>query len=387
MKEFEINNFSDFQKLDLKKVLSRGLFFSIFLTTVDAVSGKELKPKLELTSGVSIKVGKQTVKTTIGRYVFNRFVLPDNMYENGFINSVIDKKGFWRVGSLLSDAKTDNLITEEEFADSIDRLNWLSATIGSVLGGGLTEDSLYLSDKGEKDVAEIVDGLSDDITNEELAKLDKQVVKVIKKDLSNSDLHEIVDSGAKGSYANNMKNIYGYRGKLDGNMIKGNLSDTTFDEYSKVNSLEGSYGRAKMTAVGGYASKLVGSSLSHTKVDTKRNDCGSTLFLTLTLENPDDFMFRNVRLATSSGAFTPLTKENLEKYDGKVIHLRSPMFCKGANGYCVKCYGESWKINKITRNLASLVFLVTSHLTNASMKSMHDLSVKYGTFNFNKLKG
>ena len=362
----EIKTFNDLLQIDLKRGLDKTLFFTLFTDREDE-QGRTFKKVFSFDTVVKVKLKNNFINTTVGRYIFNKFVLPDEIFEDSYINVKLDKKAFKSITEILALAKNNGKIDAEEIANTIDRLTWLASVVSSIQGGGLQAKSLVLTDEGEAKINAIRDRLTDDISDEKLKESDEEVVKILKNEFKDTDLGEIVDSGAKGSYENNMKSTFGYRGKLQDSMIKGNLSDVSPLEYVRVNGLDGSYARSKLTAVGGYAGKLVQGGLSHTFVNTNKRDCGTQLFLTTIIKNPKDFLFKFVRIKGRKEPFVKLTDENKQLFVNKICEVRSVMYCKSNDGYCSTCFGEGYKINGITKNLSSLVTLITADIMNKSI--------------------
>jgi len=362
----DIKTFNDLLQVDLKRGLDKTLFFTLF-TDRENEEGKIFKKTFSFDTVVKVNINGKAIDTTVGRYIFNKFVLPDNLYNEYYINNKIDKKTFKSITDILSTAKNSEKIDGEEIASTIDRLTWLASVVSSIQGGGLQAKSLVMSDEGEAKVKALRDKLTDDISDEKLKESDEEVVKILKNEFKDTDLGEIVESGAKGSYENNMKSTFGYRGKLQDFMVKGNLSDVSPLEYVKVNGLDGSYARSKLTAVGGYAGKLVQGGLSHTYVNPDKKDCGTQMFLTTIIKNPKDFLFKFVRVKGRNDSFVKLTDENKQLFVNKICEVRSVMYCKSNDGYCSACFGEGYKINGITKNLSSLVTLITADIMNKSI--------------------
>lgn len=369
----KITTVADILKLDLQKELTRTMLFEWF-------SEDLFKTNQE----ISIKVNNKMIKSTLGIYIFNKFLLPAVLFDTEYVNEPLNKKVYSEFINMLSEAKNSSkLITAEEFASVVDRLSWLSAIMLKIHGGGITSDGIIVSDKTSAAIKDIIAKLPDEPSIEQLQKTDNSVIKLLKDDLGDSDLGKIMTSGSKGSFSNNMKTMFGYRGIVDGKLIRSSVENTTFDDFSKVNGLVGSYGRSVQTRIGGYQSKLVNNGLSHTKVDVKNRDCGSKLFLTVKLNNLNEYNMRYVRLS-GKGSFEVLTSDNFDTFKGKFIDVRTPMFCLGKNGYCVKCYGEMFKLNGVKDNLAPAVAAITADTMNKSMKSFHDLSPTYNSIDIKK---
>lgn len=78
-----------------------------------------------------------------------------------------------------------------------------------------------------------------------------------------------------------------------------------------------------------------------------------------------------------------LSVDNREKYIGKKVIIRSPMFCKG-DKLCSICAGKRFEIMGI-KNAGLTAGRITNTLLNASMKNFHNAKVKYDIVDINDL--
>ena len=74
-------------------------------------------------------------------------------------------------------------------------------------------------------------------------------------------------------------------------------------------------------------------------LDDYGSDCGTkrTLDVKLTNTIKKDYMYRYI--VTDNGSLVLLTPENMDKYVGKTIKMRSPMMCVGEK-ICNHCAGD-----------------------------------------------
>lgn len=79
-----------------------------------------------------------------------------------------------------------------------------------------------------------------------------------------------------------------------------------------------------------------------------------------------------------------MTLKNYKDYLDREVEMRSPMFCHSKDGICPTCYGGLYNINKIDKGLSVIITDLTSKIMNTSMKSFHDLTVKYYTVDISK---
>ena len=138
----------------------------------------------------------------------------------------------------------------------------------------------------------------------------------------------------------------------------------------------GTYDRGIGTAKGGEQTKFILRVFNATVI--AEDNCGSKKGLTvhLTEANKSLFINRSV-LDPVSGKVTLLTKDGIDKYVGKVVQIRSPMYCKTKNGLCYTCVGDTFR--KLDReSIGMLAVFIGSKFTSINMKSMHFSGIKSG---------
>jgi hypothetical protein len=127
----------------------------------------------------------------------------------------------------------------------------------------------------------------------------------------------------------------------------------------------GSYGRGKETAEGGYSTKEMMAATQNFTISDK--DCGSKngVDVIVTEQNKKDLVGQYF-----IGTQNVIKEEDLNKYLGKVIKTRSPLYCKTPNTeWCVYCLGNKLTINKNALPVAAIG--VSSALLLLSMAKAH----------------
>lgn len=198
----------------------------------------------------------------------------------------------------------------------------------------------------------------------------------------------IYDSGFNGSFSNNFKVTSVMRGiapKSDNiNQFRLGLSNLT-DGVAKEDivtqadlGVVGASGRAKDTQLAGYKTKIFNAAFGPISAGKKDSDCKTTR--TRKVEITDkNFKFYRYRYILEKGELVCLTPSNKDKYLGKTVNMRTPLYCTAENP-CNKCLGEmSYKLK--IRNIGLNVSRITTKLMNLSMKSFHNLSVKPNQYN------
>lgn len=354
-----------------------------FLVHMDG--DKLVEPKIKLTDEYTLNSIQKKVfkieKTTVGRFLFNAFCIPQEYIDQfGFINTTMDKGMYGKMHENLSILLTDEVLSKEIYADTIDRITWLGMNMNSYKGKCMDFNSIHMSkqflDKKNKVYKELKDKKASG--NEILAAEDELIADAL-KEKKGTGLVEIIKSGAKGSFTNNYKVLNIGRGitkngsgelvLLDRSLAEGNKPS----DYVNLsnNGIQGTYGRSMKTAQGGYLTKLVTTGFSYLGLSKTTQDCHTDSFLevTITSSNFKEFLYRNVRIPGRDG-WIELNLKNYKDFLGKKVYLRSPMFCRCTDGICLTCYGNLYKKNRITTGLNVLLADLTSKIMNTSMKSM-----------------
>tara|TARA_B100000929_G_scaffold275393_1_gene249275 strand:+ start:4026 stop:5309 length:1284 start_codon:yes stop_codon:yes gene_type:complete len=137
-----------------------------------------------------------------------------------------------------------------------------------------------------------------------------------------------------------------------------------------VNSLrEGSYGRGKMTAEGGYATKVANRMFQN--VNLKTEDCGTKLGWVRRVEKSHVGYY----YIANNGSTVLISDDNIQSLEGKEVKMRTPQFCKAKGvDFCRYCLGDPNSENK--NALSAHVAALTSHLMDIAMQSAHGKALK-----------
>ena len=128
--------------------------------------------------------------------------------------------------------------------------------------------------------------------------------------------------------------------------------------------------------------ELVAAMQSETLAE-KDSDCGSirTIKKKITNSNLKDNLYRYIK--NSKGELIELNNDNAKDYIGKVVEMRSPMYCIGygkEKKLCNKCAGNFYyKLGKTNIGLASGKLAGT--LSNLNLQKFHDNVVRLHTIN------
>jgi len=331
---------------------------------------------------------KTDIETTVGRFIFNLATLPEKYLKKyGYYNDTLTKSALGKFESKLGDMLLNDELTTKEFAEYTDRCEWLSMTVVLFLAPALNfqvinpipeviakRDELFnkyddLIKKGDNAVAEKIE-------SEVLALADKHIKE------HNSEAYDYYTSGL-GSFSNNYKKSSVMAGAIENpytkklDILKSNYTDgVSPEDVSKFANLTiiGGYARGVATQFGGYLRKkmdMFGQSIARGEPGS---DCGTKQTIKITIQDDLKGLFVN-RYIVENGQLVLLTDENIKNYVNKEVNLRSPMCCKG-ECLCNKCLGElPYKLQ--IQNIGFMNSAMASVLMNASMKKIHDASIKF----------
>lgn len=347
------------------------------------------------------------VKTTIGRYIINMYCLPvPYLKKYGYYNGVWVNKSIDAIQDKMGDMILDDEMTTKEYANYMDRTEWISMNTAYYLVPSSDEatymplpdiikkrDELFNQYKSELKNEDVSVGTK--IENELLADADKEEKEI------DDPTYDNFDSGIfkkDVAYKKGMIMIGTIQNPASGkySIIKSNLTDgITPDEYDKVTALtlNGAYGRGVDTQRYGYESKKFNASLQNDIIgdtaddvedgladenvsdDISSNiDCGTKKYLNITITPDLASLFYYRFIIGDDGKLIELTPDNISKYVNKPLKMRSPMFCKG-NSICQHCAGTLYQKIGI-KNVGLISSNLTGNLLNMSLKKMHDSTVK-----------
>ena len=369
------------------------LGMELFADHVEVINGKpvEVKSKFETTDVFKLKAGeyinKEDITTTVGKFIFNKFIVEPLFAEHvGYVNQQITDGGLGDFEGKLSQLLLDDVISTETFGDYLNRVQWLGMQFHEPLAASFTMRGLKPVDKIVKERDRLIKENKEAIEKGDItvmSDIEKRLVKMAEEEVGDDPSMDLYYSGARGSISNNYKQL---------SIIKGPVFNKTIGKYQLIsksffeglekeeisaagtNVVNGQYPKSCGTAISGYKAKQV-SSLGQAVVLRKDiEDCGSKGYVELVIpaSMKAKFLYRYI---IENGKLVMLTNENIGKYVGKKVKLRSIMYCGCDYGVCLACAGrlfEKLEIDSIGLTTSTL----TGALLNLKMKAFHDASVK-----------
>lgn len=335
------------------------------------------------------------IETTVGKYITNFFVLPEKYLKKfGYVNKAFNKDTVGDLEKKMGNMILNNEMTTKEYADYLDRGEWLGMAPAYFLAPTMDYDInvpipevIKLRDELFEKYADGVKKGDSNVANE----IEKEVLALAKQKIKEkgNEAYDYFESGI-GKFGNNYKktSIMGgaienpYTKKLE--IVKSNyvdgISKEEFPTFTNLTIL-GGYGRGVETQSSGYMTKKINNAMQGISLDEHGSDCGTKNFIELELL-PDIKKLFIDRYIVDAGGLVLLTAENIDKYVGKKVKLRSPLTCKSEK-ICNKCAGELfYKMGMDYPGLLSST--ISGVLMNLSMKKIHDATVKFSQIDVEK---
>lgn len=339
---------------------------------------------------------KEDIETTVGRYIFNMVTLTERTGPHvGYVNFPVNGSGMGKIEGKMSDLLMNDIISVDDYSDWIDRLQWLGFSISDYINPPLTTDLLTLPDKVKKEKdwilskEENIKRLKQDGDIILAGEIEKHLLDMSKEELKDLPDMDIYDSGSRGSFSNNYKMTAVSRGVVASvsNPDQFSISMASLDEgippeeryiYADVLT-NASYNRAVKTQEGGYEAKKLAAAFQGIVFDKNGSDCGTKLTVDLLVTNFNKKLLTD-RYIMENGKAVLLTTGNIDNYVGKLVKLRSPMYCKNEK-YCSKCTGGLYHKLGI-ENVGLIANVIGTSMTTLALKSFHNTSVKLKEINY-----
>lgn len=364
----------------------------MFSIRQNKVTGEMIEPEYRPGDKMNVPKGfwgnASDIQTTVGRFILYQIIFVQSKLTDivPFENKVSNNTNYGSYESRIARALTNGSLSVEKMSKYIDIRDWFGLQLHAPICTSFTPGILFLP----KSIQQLKQKLVKD--NEEKLSagdpkageaIEQELIKNAREALKGDPGLDLYDSGARGSFNNNYKNINLIRGpvfneatkKFDfiANSLMDGLSKTDFTPHA--NSLvNGAYPKSIGTAESGYLGKQLQAMLQMERLNPDpESDCGTKYSLTITLSK-DIIHDYDYRYIIENGKLKLLDPSIIEQYAGKTVKMRSVMFCNGGNVKCAKCAGlYYYKLKKEFIGLQTVRASTT--LTNANMKKFHDNTI------------
>lgn len=357
------------------------------------------EPKYQTYDRIILPAGrlgnKDSVETTIGRYLTNLIMLPKVYLDKyGYVNKPFTKGNLEKIENQMGTMILNDEMTTKEYAEYLDYGEWLGMGTVYFLGPTMNYDINVPIPEVIERRDELFVKYQDEIKRGEsaaAAAIEKEVIQLAKNKIKekNNEAYDFFESGV-GKFENNYKKTSimagaienPYTKKLD--ILKSNYIDgIDIKEFPKFSNLTliGGYSRGVSTQTSGYQRKKIDNAVQGVQLDEPGSDCGTKYTLKVTIPEGMEHLFL-YRYIKEGSNYILLDENNIKSYAGKTVQLRSPMFCKSEH-ICNKCAGELFYKMGVT-NAGLLNDTMSGVLMNAAMKKFHDATVKFSEINVEK---
>lgn len=324
---------------------------------------------------------KEETRTTVGRFIFNKYIVERIGLQHvvGYLNMPLTKSASSKYEALISKALVEDKITIDQMYDYIDYRDNLGMQLHSVITTSFTMKTIKTPPAVQKRKKELFKQYDKELNDGDIVvseKIEKELTSMAKKELAGDPGLDLYDSEARGNFGN-YKNMNLFKGATMNNMTgKYEIVRSSFMDGIQKKDIpsfgdsivSGAYPKAVGTQESGYLAKQLLSSMQSEVLDEHGTDCGTkkTIEVKLTQKNAKDFEYRYIVVGSNLVCLTP---ENMPKYIGKTVHMRSPMYCLGEKT-CNICAGEmNYKLGILRIGLGCSKVATT--LSRLNMKKFH----------------
>lgn len=381
----EAKEFYDLTHEDITATKLRGWF---------AAQGDQTEPKYQPNDRIVLHknhphcFNKEEIITTLGRFLVNFFILPDEyLKKHGYVNEPFTGDVMGGIETKLSTMLMLDEITVKEYGKYFDRGEWMLMGMAYYMAPTLNYD-INIAPKEIIDYRnELFEKHKDALKKKDptvSAMIEKEIVAKTKEHMKSSN-NEAFDLFHSGEFKlDNYKKASVMVGMLENpqtheiELLKSNYTEgIAKDEFVKfpMIALVGGYSRGVETASGGYQTKRIQSATQNIILDDLGSDCGTTNFLDVEIIPSLKDMFNYRYILDDSGKLIELTPDNISQYFNKRVKMRSPMFCLG-DKICHHCAGNMFHRMGI-KNAGLFTGTFSGVLMNLFMKKFHDSSVKF----------
>jgi len=334
---------------------------------------------IDINAKITLREGKERLETTCGRIIFNR-VLPEGF---GFVNEHLGKKLLSKLAARLIEQY--DIASTYKYLDRIKNLGFEYATVSSVTWG--MADTLVPAEKpriiaeGEKRAALVESQYGEGLLTDEerrekviwvWTEVRDEIAKLVPKTLdSKNPIYTIIDSGARGSWAQPLQ-MMGMKGMVQdtrGEVIELPVKSSYKDglsvlEYfiSTHGARKGSTDTALKTASAGYLTRRLVDVAQDLVV--REVDCKSEEGVTIVRKEGEEFSYAfrdrlysrtsvediriDRKLVVRAGeVITRASAKMIQDSKVESVKVRSPITCRAVNGICAACYGFDLSKNRV----------------------------------------
>lgn len=339
-------------------------------------------------SGKDSPYVKDNSPTTLGIYIINKFLIED-LKIFGYINKTFHKKVISKIDECMASAMLMGELTPQQFADYIDRCQYLyGGPLSFLIGTSVSETLITLPPAAKKRREELLEKNAEGLKANDpqvSAHIEKEVVSVALEEMRKvgDPAMALFDSGCGVDPYNNYKTICVMKGAIEDNtgesptgykIITSNYdTGVSKEDMPKIADtvVTSSYSSGVATQDSGANGKKYNARFQNVRLQDRNSDCGTKQYLMTKIT--DKHLFRYI---STGSKLVLLTPENIGEYKGKIVPMRSGVYCKAKRPeYCSRCIGDRpYRVG--IRNFGLTFMTVSGSTLNSSLKKKHDISIK-----------
>ena len=330
-------------------------------------------------------INKNDITTTPGIFMYNKLLIEgklDKIIPEGFYNPpVIDKKAHNKLLKYLFPAVKDKKMSIETLQRFLRDMEFWGLKPLTIFSPSFTKNTVTSNPKVMKEkerlLKEAREKNNGEVPLNQMIDIENYLVDLNKKLIKDDPGMTLYDSGSRGSFDNDFKN---------NNIMVGPVLNPATGEYDLMESnyidgiskkdlaiagnlvVNAGFPKAVGTQNGGYKTKQFYAGFQSIVIDKPGTDCGTQVYLTdiLNEHTKNDFLYSYI---LDGKKLILLDESNIDKYMGKVLKRRSPLFCT-SDKICNKCAGERFNYFDLY-NAGSTTVKMPNGLMNKNMKRFH----------------
>ena len=345
----------------------------------------KFNPQAKFTLQAGEYINKETITTSVGIFLFNKLMVEgmlEDVVPGGYYNEICNKSKFGKLTDMVAEAiMSQKIKIKPTVVDWLNAYEFWGLGLVSIFATSYSMETIIPNKELEAMKKKLL-AEAPDKNLSTLSEIEQKLIKEADRLTEGTPGKFLFDSGARGSFSNDFKNMAISVGPVE-NPIDGSYDFMTSnymhgiskeDIPASANSIvNAEYPKAIGTATGGYMSKVLYSVFQTMSVDEDGTDCGTKkgLNIVLTKGNLRDYIDQYIM----DGSKLVLIDENLpSQYMNHSVTLRSPLYCT-ADKLCSKCAGKRFYKVGIS-DIGLTVSALAGSLQNAQLKRRHSMEVK-----------
>ena len=350
-------------------------------------------PKYFTTDEFKLKKGtlecvKEDIITSVGSYIFNLYCVELFGGKIDYFNEELSPKNFDKLQQKIVDKLLNHEVNGAQFGKFQTRCERLGFK-GTLWNPGQSFDFVKVNPEVVKQKPILVSRWKEAVANGEdpatsyVLMVEKPLLAIVEQNMNKNPSWPIYERGGKPKFGNMYKNCAVSMGpvydpvtgtyKIAENSFMEGIDNNMVPTYANI-QVDAAYNRAVNTQDGGAKTKQIFAAMQSVKLNPKRgSDCGTKKYIIkeITADNVKQNLLRYIK--TDDGKLVRLTDENKDKFIGKTVKMRSPLFCCGED-YCNICAGDYFYELGVT-NIGNCSTRASSTMMQKSLKAMHDISL------------